>query len=85
MIARISGAAARGILVALLIATPALMLPDALSDSSQITMLVALIACFLTFIEYNSNFPSIIEFRDAAPFNRLRYVCLLYTSAAADE
>jgi len=79
VIARISGAAARGILVALLIATPALMLPDALSDSSQITMLVALIACFLTFIEYNSNFPSIIEFRDAAPFNRLRYVCLLVT------
>ncbi len=55
------------------------MLPDALNDSSQITMLVALIACFLTFIEYNSNFPSIIEFRDAAPFNRLRYVCLLVT------
>jgi len=79
VIARISGAAARGILVALLIATPALMLPDALNDSSQITMLVALIACFLTFIEYNSNFPSIIEFRDAAPFNRLRYVCLLVT------
>ena len=79
MIARISGAAARGILVALLIATPALMLPAMLNDASQITMLVALIACFLTFIEYNSNFPSIIEFRDAAPFNRLRYVCLLVT------
>ena len=54
MIARISGAGARGILVALLVATPALMLPDIITDSSQITMLVALLAYFLTFVEYNS-------------------------------
>mgnify|MGYP005991098691 CR=1 FL=1 len=79
VIARISGAAARGILVALLVTTPALMLPDVVTDSSQITMLVALIAAFLTFIEYNSNSPSIIEFRDAAPFNRLRFLALFAT------
>ncbi|EEB83258.1 hypothetical protein [Roseobacter sp. GAI101] len=79
MIARISGALARGILVALLVATPALMLPGVINDSSQITMLVALLACFLTFIEYNSNFPSIIEFREAAPFNRLRFISLAVT------
>tara|TARA_R110000850_G_scaffold51846_2_gene125813 strand:+ start:7985 stop:8926 length:942 start_codon:yes stop_codon:yes gene_type:complete len=79
VIARISGALARGILVALLVATPALMLPDVITDSSQITMLVALLACFLTFIEYNSNFPSIIEFREAAPFNRLRFTSLAAT------
>lgn len=79
VIARFIGALARGILVALLVATPALMLPDVITDSSQITMLVALLACFLTFIEYNSNFPSIIEFREAAPFNRLRFVSLFLT------
>lgn len=79
MIARISGAAARGILVALVVATPALVLPDVVSVSSQITMLVAMLAAFLTFIEYNSNFPSIIEFRDARPFNRLRFVALFVT------
>ncbi len=79
VIGRVPGALARGILVALLVAIPALMLPDVVTNSSQITMLVALLACFLTFIEYNSNFPSIIEFRDAAPFNRLRFISLSVT------
>ncbi|MCX8226352.1 MAG: hypothetical protein OTI35_09775 [Sulfitobacter sp.] len=79
MIARISGAGARGILVALLVATPALMLPNVITDSSQITMLVALLAYFLTFVEYNSNYPSIVEFRDAPPFNRLRFASLFAT------
>lgn len=66
----------RGLLVALLIATPALMLPGVQSDSSQFTVLIALLAAFLTFVEYNSNFPSIIEFREAPPFNRLRFGAL---------
>ena len=77
VIGRMIGAAARAILVALLIATPALLLPGVAADTSQITVLVALLAAFLTFVEYNSNFPSIVEFRDAAPFNRLRFVALL--------
>ncbi len=79
MIGRITGAAARALLVALLIATPALMLPNLLADSTQITVLVAILASFLTFVEYNSNFPSIVEFRDAPPFNRLRFAALLAT------
>ncbi|WP_299881040.1 hypothetical protein [uncultured Sulfitobacter sp.] len=74
-----TGAAVRGLLVALLIATPALLLPGVAADSTQITVLVALLAAFLTFVEYNSNFPSIVEFRDAPPFNRLRYLALLVT------
>ncbi|WP_339760992.1 hypothetical protein [uncultured Sulfitobacter sp.] len=76
MIARIAGAGARGILVALLVTTPALMLPDTVNDANQITMLVALLAYFLTFVEYNSKYPSIVEFRDAPPFNRLRFASL---------
>lgn len=79
MIGRMTGAALRGLLVALLIATPALLLPGVAADSTQITVLVALLAAFLTFVEYNSNFPSIVEFRDAPPFNRLRYLALLVT------
>lgn len=69
----------RGFLVALMIATPALVVPGVSIDSSQITVLVALIAAFLTFIEYNSVSPSIVEFRDAAPFNRLRFIALFAT------
>lgn len=74
-----TGAAVRGLLVAITIATPALLLPGIAADSSQITVLVALLAGFLTFTEYNSSFPSIVEFRDAAPFNRLRFVSLFLT------
>ncbi|MEL6450255.1 MAG: hypothetical protein AAFQ19_03270 [Pseudomonadota bacterium] len=79
MIARLSGAAMRGLLVALMIATPALLVPGVTMDSSQATVLVALLAAVLTFIEYNSSSPSIVEFRDAAPFNRLRFVALFLT------
>ncbi len=79
MIGRLTGAAARALLVALLIATPALMLPNLVADSTQITVLVAILASFLTFVEYNTNFPSIVEFRDAPPFNRLRFAALLTT------
>ncbi|WP_299366851.1 hypothetical protein [uncultured Tateyamaria sp.] len=79
MIARLSGAAMRGFLVALMIATPALVVPGVSIDSSQATVLVALLAAFLTFVEYNSSSPSIVEFRDAGPFNRLRFVALFLT------
>jgi len=33
----------------------------------------------MTFVEYNSNAPSIVEFRDAPPFNRLRFLALFLT------
>ncbi len=79
MFLRMSGAALRGLLIALLIATPSLLLRDVATDQTQIVVLVALLAAFLTFVEYNSNAPSIVEFRDAAPFNRLRFVALFAT------
>lgn len=62
-----------------MIAIPALVVPDVSMDSSQITVFVALIAAFMTFVEYNSGSPSIVEFRDAAPFNRLRFTALFVT------
>jgi hypothetical protein len=71
-----TSAAARGLLVATLIMTPALILPGLGADSTQIVLLVALLAAVMTFVEYNSVFPSIVEFRDAAPFNRLRFTTL---------
>jgi hypothetical protein len=79
VIGRMTGAATRGLLVALLIATPALILPGVAADSTQITALMALLAGFLTFVEYNSSFPSIVEFRDAPPFNRLRFIAMFVT------
>ncbi|MCR8825169.1 hypothetical protein [Pseudosulfitobacter koreensis] len=63
----------RGLLVALMIATPALVLPWVSADSTQVILLTALLAAALVFVEYNSNFPSIVEFRNAPPLNRLRF------------
>lgn len=79
MLARLTGAAMRAVLVSLLIATPALLVPGAAADSSHIVVLIALLAALMTFIEYNSTFPSIVEFRDAPPFNRLRFMALFST------
>jgi hypothetical protein len=62
-----------------MIALPALLLPGAGSDSTQVISLIAFVAAALTFVEYFSAYPSIVEFRDAKPFNRLRFVCLLAT------
>lgn len=77
MIARITGAALRGILVAVMVATPALYLPGYTSNSVEIVVLLAILGLVLTFAEYNSTFPSFIEFRDAPPLNRLRFVALM--------
>jgi len=76
VIARITGAALRGILVAILVATPSLLLPGHTSDATEMVALLAILAGLLTFAEYNTDFPSFIEFRDAPPLNRLRFFAL---------
>ncbi len=79
MVSRLTGAAVRSLLVMLAIATPTVLLGDISADSRQAVALVALCAGVLTFIEYNAVFPSLVEFRDAPPFNRLRFGMLFLT------
>lgn len=79
MISQITGAFVRGVLVMLLIATPSLMVPGVSTDTSQIVALVALFAAALTFFEYASVYPGLVEFRDAPPFNRIRFLSLFAT------
>jgi hypothetical protein len=62
-----------------LIAIPSVMVPGVSTDTTQIVSLIAVSAAALTFVEYASTFPGLIEFRDAPPFNRLRYLSLLIT------
>ncbi|WP_349252162.1 hypothetical protein [Actibacterium sp. MT2.3-13A] len=69
----------RAFLVVLLIATPSLLLSDVPSDATQIVALVALFAAGLTFFEYNAKYPGLVEFRDAPPFNRIRFGSMLVT------
>ncbi|MCF1707685.1 hypothetical protein L0V05_02535 [Tabrizicola sp. J26] len=79
MVSRLTGAIVRAILVMVLVATPSILLPGAASDGKEMVALVALFAGFLTFIEYNAAYPGLIEFRDAPPFNRVRFLMLFVT------
>ncbi|MEX5579449.1 hypothetical protein [Pseudophaeobacter sp. A-200-2] len=76
MFARIIGAATRGVLVALLIAMPSLLLPVSATESPEIIVFMALLGGTLTFAEYFSSFPSFVEFRQAPPLNRMRFLSL---------
>lgn len=69
----------RAFLVVMLITTPSLMLPSPSSDSVTIVSLVAVFAAAFTIFEYASDYPSLVEFRDAPPFNRVRFFCLFLT------
>jgi hypothetical protein len=78
VITRFIGASARGFLVLLLIMTPAIILPILGEDARQVTVLIALVAAILTMVEYGSAYPCIYEFRDAPPFNRIRFTGLYF-------
>lgn len=67
------------VLVMVLVAAPSALLVSVTADTKQMVALVALFSGLLTFVEYNATYPSLVEFRDAPPFNRVRYVMLLVT------
>ncbi len=64
--------------MAMLVATPALVLPDVTSDAQQFAFICAFFAAALVFIEYFSAYPSILEFRFAPPFNRIRFMAVFF-------
>lgn len=63
----------------LLIVTPTLILPGQSQETAQIVTLIALFAAILVVTEYASVYPSLVEFRDAPPFNRVRFMSLFLT------
>jgi hypothetical protein len=72
----------RALLTALLIAMPSLALPGVTSDTVQIVALIAIAGAVLVVFEYGSTYPGLVEFRDAPPFNRIRFIALFATVAA---
>ncbi len=62
-----------------MIATPSLILTHVSSDTTQIVVLVAIFAATLTLFEYATTYPGLVEFRDAPPFNRIRFASLFLT------
>jgi len=55
------------------------MLPGGTTDETQIVALVAIFAALFTVVEYSASSPSLVEFRDAPPFNRVRFSALFAT------
>ena len=78
VVSNVLGAAARALLVMMLIATPGLMLPPD-ADTVQMTVLVCIVGGALIFAEYAAVYPGFISFRDMAPFNRVRFVAVFTT------
>ncbi len=76
---RLAGAFFRAFLVIIMIVTPSMLVPGTTPDSAQIIMLVAIFAAGLTVFEYASSYPGLVEFRDAPPFNRIRFGSLFFT------
>ncbi len=56
-----------------------MLLPGASSDAQQVVALVAIFGAVLTLVEYASSYPGLVEFRDAPPFNRVRFGSLFAT------
>ena len=79
MLFRLTGALTRAALVVFLIAVPSILLPGGTLDSAQIVAIVAVFAGLFTVVEYSASSPSLIEFRDARPFNRMRFVTVFAT------
>ena len=76
---RLPSAIARAFFMVLLVSTPALMVPHVSTDTTQIVVLIAIFAAALTFFEYATDYPGLVEFRDAPPFNRIRFTGLYFT------
>lgn len=80
MVFRLAGAFIRAAFTVLLIAMPTLLLPNLSSpESAQAVMLIALFAGALVLVDYAARYPSLVEFRDAPPFNRIRFMSLFIT------
>ena len=79
VIIRLVGALIRAALVILMVALPSLILSDQSVDGAEVVALIALFGAALTLFEYAPTYPCLIEFRDAPPFNRIRFFSLFAT------
>lgn len=62
--------------MAMLVATPALLVPFTHPATAQVVLVLALLSAVFTAMEYNSRYPGMLEFRFAPPYNRLRFLAL---------
>jgi len=79
MLTRLSGGLIRALLVIIIIAAPAFMLPAVSQAAQEISLIVGVIIGAFTMFEYSSSHPGLIDFRFAPPYNRIRFItfCVL--------
>ena len=71
--ARARGAIPRAAVAALLVAAPALVLPQVGVGAVEISLIVALLVSLLVLFEYGATAPALVDFRFAPPANRMRF------------
>lgn len=76
MLTQLVGAIARALIVIVVIATPALLIPGTSVEGTQVVTLVALALGVFVGLEYAATYPGLVEFRNAPPFNRVRILTL---------
>lgn len=76
MLGRLIGAIFRAVIVLLVVAAPAFLLPDVSLASQEISLIIGGIAGAFTLFEYASSHPGLIDFRYAPPYNRARFAAL---------
>lgn len=77
VIPRLFGALLRASLVGLLAIVPVILIGPVHSLDATVYVVGAFLVGVMIFSEYSAAYPSLLEFRDAAPFNRMRYAVLL--------
>lgn|GEM_PF-1886031 len=76
MFLRLTGATVRAVCVACLIMLPAFLLSGVSQSSMEFTRILATIVSVFVTYEYGFPSPSLVEFRFAAPYNRIRFLLL---------
>ncbi|PJJ82750.1 hypothetical protein CLV77_2524 [Brevirhabdus pacifica] len=76
MILRVASALLRAFLMMTLIVLPSLLVPTAGVNTHLITLIIGLSLAVFVFTEYMAQSPGILEFRDAPPYNRMRFLLL---------
>ncbi|MGV6840218.1 MAG: hypothetical protein ACWA40_08505 [Planktomarina sp.] len=76
MFPRVFAALSRAAVVLLLVAMPGMMIPGVPSESTQFAAFIGVFLAILVYVEYASQTPIVIDFRDAPPFNRIRFGAL---------
>lgn len=79
MLTRLAGGLIRALLVVVIIAAPAFMLPSVSQAAQEISLIVGAIIGAFTMFEYASSHPGLVDFRFAPPYNRIRFItfCVL--------